>query len=70
MTNVRHFKPIIVVFSFKMYHISNKICLISPGTDLPGEWPLLALGSVPGLLRQILICNPSDDLLFFSFAIA
>ena len=31
-----------------------KVCLISPGTDLPGEWALLALGSVPGLLRQIL----------------
>ena len=32
----------------------GKICLISPGTDLPGEWALLALGSVPGLLRQTL----------------
>ena len=32
----------------------TKVCLISPGTDLPGEWALLALGSVSGLLRQIL----------------
>ena len=32
----------------------NKVCLISPGTDLPGEWALLALGSFPGLLRQTL----------------
>ena len=31
-----------------------KVCLISPGTDLPGEWALLALGSFPGLLRQTL----------------
>ena len=33
---------------------TSKVCLISPGTDPPGEWALLALGSVPGLLRQIL----------------
>jgi len=32
-----------------------KVCLISPGTDLPGEWALLALGSFPGLLRQTLV---------------
>ena len=31
-----------------------KVCLISPGTDLPGKWALLALGSFPGLLRQTL----------------
>ena len=31
-----------------------KVCLISPGTDLPREWALLALGSFPGLLRQTL----------------
>ena len=46
-----------------IYHIGKvftftqddcKVCLISPGTDLPGEWALLALGSVPGLLRQTL----------------
>ena len=34
--------------------IRNKVCLISPGTHLPGEWALLALGSFPGLLRQTL----------------
>ena len=34
---------------------STKVCLISPGTDLPGEWALLALGSFPGLLRQTLL---------------
>ena len=33
---------------------AGKICLISPVTDLPGDWALLPLGSVPGLLRQIL----------------
>ena len=32
--------------------LHTKVCLISPGTDLPGEWALLALGSFPGLLRQ------------------
>ena len=32
----------------------SKVCLISPGTDLPGECALLALGSVPGLMRHIL----------------
>ena len=55
-------------WSFRLYgqlyqdktvdHISEtlyKVCLISPGTDLPGEWALLALGSFPGLLRQTLL---------------
>ena len=36
------------------FHCTCKVCLISPGTDLPGEWALLALGSFPGLLRQTL----------------
>ena len=39
----------------------DKVCLISPGTDLPGEWVLLALGSFPGLLRQTLQCNDEDS---------
>ena len=34
--------------------IVPKVCLISPGTDLPGDWGLLALGSFPGLLSQTL----------------
>ena len=34
--------------------LHTKVCLISPGTDLPGEWALLALGSFLGLLRQTL----------------
>ena len=34
--------------------IPSKVCLVSPGTDLPGEWALLALGSFPGLLRHTL----------------
>ena len=41
--------------------ISYKVCLISPGTDLPGEWALLALGSVPGLLRQTLVCPTGNE---------
>ena len=28
-------------------HTACKVCLISPGTDLPGEWALLALGLFP-----------------------
>ena len=34
-----------------LHFTGTKVCLISPGTDLPGEWALLALGSFPGLLR-------------------
>ena len=50
-------------------HIYYEVCLISPGTDLPGEWGLLALGSFPGLLRKTLqmgaicIVNVVSDLL-------
>ena len=43
---------------FTQWHLvflNCKVCLISPGTDLPGEWALLALGSFPGLLRQTLV---------------
>ena len=47
--NKRTFAASLIVIRFR------KVCLISPGTDLPGEWALLALGSFPGLLRQTLL---------------
>ena len=31
----------------KINFFTYKVCLISPGTDLPGEWALLALGFFP-----------------------
>ena len=56
-TRYRYMKGVSSV-SFR-YLDTDKVCLISPGTDLPGEWALLALGSFPGLLRQTLDTEPN-----------